>query len=130
MGVIAPAQDFVGSNNINYLEPKGQFGSRVLAGKDAASPRYIFTQLERISNAIFNPLDNPLLNYLDDDGQMIEPANYHPVVPMLLINGSDGIGTGYSTFIPPHNPKDVVKNLRRMMKKNRINETMVLWINR
>ena len=118
MGVIVNlAQDFVGSNNINYLEPKGQFGSRVLAGKDAASPRYIFTQLERISNAIFNPLDNPLLNYLDDDGQMIEPANYHPVVPMLLINGSDGIGTGYSTFIPPHNPKDVVKNLRRMMKK-------------
>jgi DNA topoisomerase-2 len=118
MGVIIHlAQDFVGSNNINYLEPKGQFGSRVLAGKDAASPRYIFTQLEKITAAIFNGLDSPLLNYLDDDGQMIEPANYFPVVPMLLINGSDGIGTGYSTFVPPHNPKDVVANLERMMKK-------------
>ena len=127
MGVIVSlAQDFVGSNNINYLEPKGQFGSRVLAGKDAASPRYIFTQLEKIAEAIFHPLDNPLLHYLDDDGTQIEPKTYYPVIPMILINGSDGIGTGYSTFIPPYNPVDVMNNVQRALN-NKDLQDMLPW---
>ena len=116
MGVlISQAQNYVGSSNINYLKPNGQFGSRLNAGKDAASPRYIFIELEDITSIIFNKEDSKILNYLNDDGFMIEPEYYVPVVPMILINGSTGIGTGFSTTIPQFNPKDIVKNIKRLM---------------
>jgi DNA topoisomerase-2 len=113
--IISMAQTFVGSNNINLLYPDGNHGTRLQGGKDAASPRYIFTYLENISNCIFDSKDAPLLNYLEDDGQMVEPEWFVPVIPMVLVNGCEGIGTGYSTFIPPHNPKDIIANIIRLI---------------
>ena len=113
--IIGLAQDFVGSNNIELLAPKGQFGSRLQGGSDSASPRYIFTNLSELTFHIFNPLDNPLLEYNEDDGKKIEPYWYIPIIPMILVNGSDGIGTGFSTKVPPHDPELIVKNLLNMM---------------
>ena len=89
--------------------------SRLLGGSDAASPRYIFTNLSELTFHIYNPLDAPLLEYNEDDGKKIEPYWYLPILPMILVNGSEGIGTGYSTKIPPHNPEQIVKNLINMM---------------
>ena len=106
------AQDFVGSNNINLLVPSGQFGTRLAGGKDAASPRYIFTHLTPIARCLFPEEDDILLNYLEDDGQQIEPAYFCPVIPLLLVNGAQGIGTGWSTFIPPHDPLGVIDYIR------------------
>jgi len=114
--IVGMAQNFVGSNNISLLYPSGQFGTRLMGGKDASSSRYIFTRLERITRAIFHPNDDPLLKYLDDDGAPIEPEWYVPVIPMVLVNGSEGIGTGWSTNIPNYNPSDVIDNLRRRIK--------------
>ena len=88
------AQDYVGSNNVNLLKPDGQYGTRVEGGKDHASARYIFTEPLPISRAVFHPADDPLLNYLKDDNDLIEPEYYLPVIPMVLVNGADGIGTG------------------------------------
>lgn len=102
------AQIFVGANNINLLAPVGQFGSRLMGGEDSASPRYIHTHLESIVDKIYRKEDGPILKHLEDDGYIVEPESYLPVVPMLAINGCNGIGTGFSTKIPPHNPKDVV----------------------
>ncbi|KAL7748705.1 DNA topoisomerase 2 [Sorochytrium milnesiophthora] len=116
MTIVGMAQDFVGSNNINLLEPCGQFGTRLQGGKDAASPRYIFTNLASITRKVFCQPDMALLDYQNDDGQMIEPQWYIPVVPMVLINGGEGIGTGWSTSIPNYNPRDVVDNLKRLMR--------------
>jgi DNA topoisomerase-2 len=113
--IIGMAQTFIGSNNINLLRPVGQFGSRLLGGKDSASPRYINTYLEDIVSKIFRKEDSCLLKYLDDDGELIEPEYYLPVVPLLAINGSIGIGTGYSTDIPPHKPDDIVTLLRHRL---------------
>jgi len=110
--IINMAQDFVGSNNINLLMPSGQFGTRILGGKDSASPRYIFTRLNPITKILFNEHDSKLLDYLDDDGQSIEPKFYVPIIPMLLVNGSEGIGTGYSTNIPCYNPDNIIANLK------------------
>lgn len=112
--IVSMAQNFVGSNNINLLFPDGNFGSR-LTGKDAASPRYIFTRLSDITNLIFDKRDSKLLKYLDDDGMQIEPEWFMPVLPMVLVNGCEGIGTGYSTYIPPYNPKDIIANLLRIL---------------
>lgn len=110
--VIGMAQDFVGSNNINLLVPSGQFGTRLTGGKDAASPRYIFTHLSPIARLLFPEVDDVLLTHREDDGQVIEPYHYTPIIPLVLVNGSQGIGTGWSTFIPPHNPLDVLEYVR------------------
>jgi DNA topoisomerase-2 len=113
--IVGLAQNYVGSNNINCLEPSGNFGSRRMGGQDSASPRYIYTRLSPFARRIFNPADEALLSYDEDDGRTIEPYNYVPVVPLLLLNGANGIGTGWSTFIPNYKPEDIVDNLRRRM---------------
>lgn len=113
--IVGMAQNFVGSNNINLLKPVGQFGSRLMGGQDAASPRYIHTYMEEIVSKIFRKEDACLLKYLDDDGETVEPEYYLPVVPLLAMNGSVGIGTGYSTDIPPHKPDDIVTLIRHRL---------------
>jgi DNA topoisomerase-2 len=108
--IVNMAQNYISSNNINLLNPCGNFGSRY-NNNSAASPRYIFTHLSEITNCIFDKRDLPVLNYLSDDGHSIEPDFLIPIIPMILVNGCQGIGTGYSTFIPKYNPKDIVKNI-------------------
>jgi len=117
--ITSMAQTFVGSNNINLLCPIGQFGSRLLGGKDAASPRYIHTHLEDIVNTIFRKEDSGILKHIDDDGLAVEPETYFPVVPLLAINGAIGIGTGFSTDVPPHDPEEVVGLLRDRLQGRR-----------
>ncbi len=125
--IVNMAQNFIGSNNINLFEPVGQFGSRLMNGQDNASPRYIFTKLSDITTHLFNPLDTKLLTKLkDDDGDFIEPEWYIPILPICLINGTIGIGTGFSTGLPPFNPTDIIRNIRHMMKNEDIEE-MVPW---
>lgn len=102
----------MGSNNINLLVPSGQFGTRLSGGSDAASPRYIFTYLSPIARLLFPEVDDVILSHREDDGQTIEPYYFAPIIPLLLINGAQGIGTGWSTFIPPHNPLDVLEYIR------------------
>lgn len=113
--IIGMAQNFVGSNNINLLEPKGQFGSRNFNGNDSASPRYIWTKLEKVSNLIFKKEDSSILTYINDDGQLVEPEFYLPIIPMILVNGATGIGTGFSTKIPCYHPQDLIGVLKKLI---------------
>lgn len=94
--IINLAQNFVGSNNLSLLDPRGQYGTREQGGKNHASPRYIFTEPTRISRIIFNPADDALLKTQKEDNALIEPEWYMPIVPLVLINGAEGIGTGKS----------------------------------
>ncbi|GAB0132708.1 hypothetical protein EsDP_00001136 [Epichloe bromicola] len=131
--IIGLAQNFIGSNNINILEPSGNFGSRLAGGSDAASPRYTFTRLAPFAKKIFSPMDEPSLKYQYDDDKRIEPEVYSPIIPMVLVNGADGIGTGWSTSIPNYHPEEIVKNLRRRMGRldedteEKPFETMTPW---
>jgi len=113
--IVGMAQNFVGSNNVNLFEPNGQFGSRLQGGADSASERYIFTQLNRLTRLIYRQEDDPVLTYIDDDGQMVEPMYYAPAIPMILVNGSKGIGTGFSTDIMPHNLLQIIQYIRAML---------------
>ncbi|KAJ2909919.1 DNA topoisomerase 2, partial [Coemansia aciculifera] len=113
--IVNMAQDFVGSNNINLLMPEGGFGTRLAGGKDAASARYISTFLNNITRTIFHKNDDALLENLNDDGKVVEPRWFVPVLPMVLVNGVEGIGTGWSTSIPNYNPSDIIANIRRLM---------------
>lgn len=114
--IVGLAQNFAGSNNINLLSPNGQFGTRGQGGKDAASARYIFTAIPKITRALFHPADDALLTQQVEDGMMIEPEYYLPTIPLVLVNGADGIGTGWSTSIPNYNPAEIIENIRRMMR--------------
>jgi DNA topoisomerase-2 len=113
--IVAMAQNFVGSNNINLLMPNGQFGTRLHGGDDSASERYIFTLLNRLARSIFPDVDDAVLNYLDDDGTVVEPEYYVPIIPFALINGISGIGTGFSCNIQPYNPLALVDYLKRRL---------------
>ncbi|KAL2754451.1 hypothetical protein ACRALDRAFT_2138956 [Sodiomyces alcalophilus JCM 7366] len=113
--IIGLAQNFVGSNNINCLMPSGNFGSRLAGGSDAASPRYIHTRLSPFARKVYSVLDEPNLEHQVEDGKTIEPKVYAPVIPMVLCNGADGIGTGWSTSIPNYHPMEIVRNLKRRM---------------
>ena len=110
------AQDFVGSNNINLLLPKGQLGSRLSNGSDAASPRYTFVQMNPVTSLLFKKEDGPVLSWTTDEGVTTEPFFYCPIISTLLVNGCRSIATGYSTHIHPHNPEELVSNVRKRLK--------------
>lgn len=110
--IVGMAQTFVGSNNINLLVPSGQFGTRLAGGADAASARYIYTYLPEMARAIYRAEDDSILDYLKSDGHPIEPRFYAPIVPMIVINGALGIGTGFSCEVLPHKLEDVVEYIR------------------
>jgi DNA topoisomerase II len=114
--IIGMAQDFVGANNISWLVPQGQFGTRLQGGKDSASPRYIHTYLQPAVRKLVPEADFPVLKYRDDDGLPVEPEWYAPILPMLLVNGARGIGTGYSTYVPPCNPATLKTMLEDWLK--------------
>jgi len=101
--------------------------TRLRGGKDAASPRYIWTKFEDLTSKIFMIDDEPILKKQDDDGLPIEPETYAPIIPMILINGTKGIGTGFSTTIPPFNPKDIIKSIRTKIKGEKLSDTLVPW---
>jgi DNA topoisomerase-2 len=112
--IVNMAQNFVGANNINLLTPNGQFGTRLQGGKDAASARYIHTALAKLTRLLFHASDDKVLTYLDEEGISIEPEWYIPVIPTVLVNGAEGIGTGWSSSVPNYNPRDIVANLKRL----------------
>jgi DNA topoisomerase-2 len=121
--IVGMAQDFVGSNNINLLLPNGQFGTRLQGGKDSASERYIFTQLSPLTRLIYRKEDDPILEYLEDDGFPVEPRFYVPIIPMILVNGGKGIGTGFSTDILSYDPLMLVEYIENLLKLENKDET-------
>ncbi len=106
--IVNMAQDFVGSNNLPYLEPLGQFGTRNKGGSDHASHRYIYTKLQPWVKYAFPEADLPVLEYNNVDGHIVEPHHFVPIIPMILVNGVSGIGTGWATDIPQYNPLNVI----------------------
>jgi DNA gyrase/topoisomerase IV subunit B len=105
------------TSNMKYIITHN---SRLLGGKDAASPRYIYTYLNEITSKIFDKKDVKLLKNIEDDGIIVEPEYYIPIIPLVLVNGCEGIGTGYSTFIPPCNPKEIVLNIKRKINNEKL----------
>ena len=115
--IVNMAQNYVGSNNINLLQPNGQFGTRLHGGDDSASERYIFTMLNSLTRSLFPEADDAVLNYLNDDGTIVEPEYYVPIIPFALINGISGIGTGFSCNIPAFSPTQIIDYLQFKLKK-------------
>ena len=119
------AQSFTGSNNVPYLEDIGQFGSRISPA--ASASRYIFTKLSDSFRKIFLKDDDSILVHLEDDGMLIEPEYYLPIIPAVLLNGSDGMGTGFACRILSYNPLELVAACEEVLKKGKLKEDLVPW---
>lgn len=100
--MINMTQRYPGSNNLPYFQEAGQYGTRTMMGKDAASPRYLNVQPERWLPYVFRDEDVPLFQYREEEGVEVEPEFLLPIVPMHLINGTNGIGSAWRSFIPNH----------------------------
>ena len=122
--IIKMAQDFRGANNINLLKPNGNFGSYNAKGKDAGAPRYIFTEINPITYKLFRNEDNKILDYVFEDNKRVEPKLYAPIIPIIIINGTLGIGTGYSSTIPMFNPKEICENIKLLLKGEKQNKLL------
>lgn len=116
--IVGLAQDHVGTNNIAILRPEGQFGSRQNKPSEHAAPRYIFTCLDAITRKIFRSEDDAVLDYVHEDGKSVEPVYFVPVIPMALVNGQIGIGTGWSTSSPNFSPTDLIKRCMQLADVN------------
>jgi DNA topoisomerase-2 len=113
--IINMAQSYPGTNNIPLFYPEGNFGTRLSGGEDAASPRYIYTKLTKEAIALFPEDDNEIYEQKMEETDLIEPYYYVPILPMLLINGCLGIGSGWMCYVPTYSPSDVIKNATRIM---------------
>lgn len=103
--IVGMANNYPGSNNCNLFIPEGQFGSRLTA--DSAAHRYIETKLSPYFRALFPKADDAILERQEVDGEQIEPKTYAPLLPMVLVNGAQGTGTGHSCLIMSYNPAQV-----------------------
>ena len=111
------AQNYVGSgNNIPLLNGIGNYGTRIAGGADSGQARYISIQLAPITRLIFRPEDDPLLEHHVDTSTVIEPKQYFPIIPMMFVNSTTGIGTGYSAKFPSFSPIDIIDNILGMMQ--------------
>ena len=112
--VVTLAQSYVGTNNVPLLRDDGQFGSRF--SNAAAASRYIKSCAHPVLPLVFCPKDAPLLEHVEVDGHRAEPVAFRPVIPWGLVNGIDGIGSGYRSVVPPHNPEDIIATVRARVR--------------
>ena len=112
--IVNMAQDFVGSNNIPYFERKGNFGTRFV--NENSAYRYIFVRKNPLMDSIFNEKDDAVLIEQEFEGTKIEPRFYVPILPMILVNGSSGIASGFASRILPRNPKDLLETIKNYLK--------------
>ena len=122
--IVGLANEFPGTNNIPLLYRDGMFGTRLEGGSDSASPRYIYTKMEYLTEYLFREEDEPLLTQVNDDGDLVQPEFYVPILPMILVNGCNaGIGTGWSCNIPCFNPLEIIEGIRDWLDKNTEQDT-------
>lgn len=107
--IMVMGRNFIGSNNVPLICDDGQFGSVLEGGKDRASPRYPSTLPRKYFYKIFRKDDAPILEYNYEGELQVEPKVFYPVVPTALLNGFDGIATGYRAVCPNYNPYDLIE---------------------
>jgi len=125
--IVNMAQDFCGSNNMPLFNTHGAFGSRMQSGRDAASARYIYTSLRTHTRKLFLQADDDILTYTLEEGSRAQPDFYVPTLPLLLLNGSHGIGTGFATKLPCFNPGDIVRMVRARIDGQPVEEPLPFY---
>jgi DNA topoisomerase-2 len=124
--IVGLANNYPGANNANIFVPEGQFGSRLTP--DSAAPRYIETKLSEYFRLFFPKADDGILEHLEVDGEKIEPKVYAPIIPMVLVNGSVGTGTGHASLILSYNPNEIRDACLKVLSGKKLKAgTLVPW---
>lgn len=120
------ARRFPGSNNMNLFVPEGQFGSRLT--KEAGAGRYIGTYMSKCFRQLFKKDDDAILEHHEVDGEMIEPKYYLPILPIVLINGATGQGTGHAVEIKSYHPDQIRDAVVKVLDGKKLKHgTLVPW---
>ena len=126
--IVGMANNYPGSNNLNLFIPEGQFGSRLTA--ESAAHRYIETKLSPWFRALFPKADDAILEHHEVDGERIEPKTYAPLLPMVLVNGAQGTGTGHACLIMSYNPREVREAVVKVLDGKSLKPgTLTPWFN-
>jgi len=124
--IVGLAQDFAGSNNIPIFQKYGQFGDR-LSKKPSAS-RYIKTKLSPFFRSLFRKEDDLIFEHMHSNGMSVEPKYFMPLLPLVLVNGANGMGTGHSTNILSYNPEDLKSSILKLLDGKTIKpHTLLPW---
>lgn len=118
--IVNMAANYLGTNNMNLLEPSGNFGTRFTP--EASAPRYIYTYKSKYFDYLFNKDDNDILVKQTFEGHKIEPKFYLPILPLLLVNGSEGMATGFAQKILPRDPDNIRKYLKSILEGRKPNK--------
>lgn len=113
---IGLAQMHTGTNNVPVMVGVGQFGTRNNPPDKHAAPRYLSIYMSPLMDTLMPRADVPVLRYKSEEGRVIEPVQFSPIVPWVLVNGAAGIATGWSTVIPSFNPIDIVNTTRKLVQ--------------
>lgn len=121
--IVNMTADYVGSgNNIPLLEGDGNFGSAFI--NDAAATRYIFARMNPILKQLFVKDDTVNLEHQSFEGTKIEPRFYVPTLPMIAVNGSEGVSIGFAQKILPRSSKEIAKWVRQKAEGKRTTATL------
>lgn len=121
------AQDFPGTNNIPLLQKKGNFGTRF--SQEPSAPRYIYAYGTDQFFNLFKKEDMPILKQQYFEGQQIEPMYYVPSLPILLVNGSEGVSSGFAQKILPRDPKELIKYIKARLRGGNSSASLLPYYN-
>lgn len=122
--VVTLGQDFAGTNNIPLLQKFGNFGTRSV--NEASAPRYIFAKGSDAFFNLFKYEDDAVLEKQEFEGYPIEPKFYVPTLPMLLVNGSEGVSSGFAQKVLPRNPESLMKYITNKLEGKAVRSE---WLN-
>jgi DNA topoisomerase-2 len=126
--IVNMTANYVGSgNNVPLLEGDGNFGSAFI--NEAAATRYIFARMSPVLKSLYIKDDFVNLQHQDFEGAKIEPRYYVPTLPMLAINGSDGVSIGYAQKILPRDPAQIIKWVQQRAEGARITARLTPYWN-
>lgn len=112
------AASYVGSNNYPLVTGHGNFGTRFAGSGSASAPRYTYISIADIDNILYNADDRAICKSQIFENSEIEPAYYMPIFPVVFLNGTDGLSTGWKTQIFPRKPSDIIKYIEAVLNKS------------
>ncbi|MCF0126010.1 MAG: hypothetical protein HUJ68_09725 [Clostridia bacterium] len=122
--IVTLSKDCCGSNNLPPLKGEGAFGTRLI--KEAAAVRYIFSRPADYFNELFVKADDENLISQEFEGDEIEPRFYVPTLPLILLNGSQGIGVGFAADIHQRSLENVIKMVRSKMEGKKLKKDLFI----
>lgn len=117
--IVNMAKSYVGTNNLPLLYPEGNFGTRLMP--EASASRYIFTHKQKYLDLLFRKEYNSVLTKQYFEGELIEPVHYVPVLPLVLINGTVGVSSGYAQKVFNRSVEDVIRYIKLYFSDDNVN---------